>query len=670
MKSVGRKIFFFSTGIVFISLIILGTFSVYSNYTSTLNSVETDMTELAKMCSNYVEWQLKANLNVVEDIGEDIILFSDEYSQAEKLDFINARMEQHDFVNGSYADLKGDSPDGNNYAERDYFKRAMEGKSTITSPTVSKLTGELVMIFAAPIMSGSEIRGVVFLVPEAEFLNNIMRNINISENSVGFMLNAAGNIIAAIDTEYVTNSRTAKELAAENESYAEFAAFNDRMLAGETGFADYGMEGTRFFTSYAPVLGTDGWSVGVRAPANDFMEETYKGIFYQLVFIVVFLIVSGLLSARMGTRIGRSVRFCTERIQKLAEGDLKSPVPVVKSKDETGALSTATRTVVDSLNNIIGDIGRILSSMANRNFNVHAKDTESLYIGDYSDILMYIRNINHQLSDTLFQINGAADLVSEESDQLSTGAQSLAQGATEQASAVEELSNTIHQVSREVEENSRNCGEAKKVVTDTAVLLDTANQKMQDMTGAMDTISQASQEISGIIKTIEDIALQTNILALNAAVEAARAGSAGQGFAVVADEVRNLALKSADAANNTTVLIERAIAAINNGVKITAQTAEALNKVQELATQVEQLIDLISTASVGQAEMIGQITLGMDQVSSVVQTNSATAQESAASSEELTGQSAMLKNLIGTFTLRDDSSRQKECPDQTSSQSE
>ena len=180
-----------------------------------------------------------------------------------------------------------------------------------------------------------------------------------------------------------------------------------------------------------------------------------------------------------------------------------------------------------------------------------------------------------------------------------------------------------------------------------------SNEQMAQMIDSMREISQSSSEIGKIIKTIEDIAFQTNILALNAAVEAARAGNAGKGFAVVADEVRNLASKSAEASKNTATLIERSMGLVEKGTKIAGTTAQYLSDAVEGVNEVVELVQKISKATIEQANSFSQVTSGMDQISSVVQTNSATAEQSAAASEELSGQAQMMKQMVGQFKIRD-----------------
>ena len=426
------------------------------------------------------------------------------------------------------------------------------------------------------------------------------------------------------------------------------------MRNGETGFAGYKYKGVYEFVAYAPIAETEGWTLAVCAPRTDFMDDTFRSIILSVMVLVAACIVSTFIARSVGSRIGNSVRICTERIEQFAAGDLTSEVPTINSKDETGRLSVAAKTVVSNTNNIIKDIGRILEAMSEGNFDVHTSKGEQYYIGDYQVLLQYLRNINHNLSSTMSRINEAADQVAAGSDQVSAGAQALSQGATEQASSIEELAATIGVISDKVNENAKHAENAMASTNETAGKINDAGRRMDDLVAAMDKISTSSDQIRNIIKTIEDIAFQTNILALNAAVEAARAGEAGKGFAVVADEVRNLAGKSAEAANSTNNLIEASIEAVQNGNALVAEVADMMNGVETATEQVITINRKISDSSSDAAESIKQVSVGIDQISCVVQTNSATAEESAAASEELSGQASMLKELMSSFTLRDE----------------
>jgi len=367
-----------------------------------------------------------------------------------------------------------------------------------------------------------------------------------------------------------------------------------------------------------------------------------------LAVILASLMISLIIALKIARGISAPVAKMAEAAQRMAEGDLNVQINV-NSRNEIGQLGLAFSETIETIKTYITDIKCNLAKMSDGDLNITA-DLE--YKGDFVALKDSIDHIAVSLNDTLAQINQAAEQVFSGSEQVSNGSQALAQGATEQASSIEELSATISEISTNVKQNAANASDANIKVKHVSVGLEENNKQMQQMITAISKISNSSNQIRKIIKTIEDIAFQTNILALNAAVEAARAGEAGKGFAVVADEVRNLASKSADAAKETTTLIQNSIKEVEIGTKIADQTAATLMKVVEDSDQVVRTVDDISQTSSKQANSIYQVTLGVEQISGVVQTNSATAEESAAASGELSGQAQILKNLVGKFKLK------------------
>ena len=314
-------------------------------------------------------------------------------------------------------------------------------------------------------------------------------------------------------------------------------------------------------------------------------------------------------------------------------------------------ISDAMTALSTTFKNIIEDIEYQLSEMGQGNLNVRSRDI-SMYVGAFSRISDATTDLSTALSDTMARIDMSAEQVNSGGEQISSSAQALAQGATQQAASVEELANSINEISRAVEETAGHAKDAKDDTMQSHEQITVCSTYMADLMTAMRDIEAKSAEISKVIKTIEDIAFQTNILALNAAVEAARAGSAGKGFAVVADEVRNLATKSQEASKSTAALIEDTVKAVNEGTRLSVETDEALKAVVARAQKVMDSVTQISTATDSQSRDVNQVSMGIDQISSVVQTNSATAEQSAAASEELSGQANMLKKLVGNFTLR------------------
>ena len=655
MKSIRKKITVCLMATVLIALILVGATSITLNYRSTIATVDQMMSETAVLAAERIEQELIAYKNVAMDTGCIPQLSDGTVSLAAKRAIIDERVAMHGFQRGNIIGADGCSIfDGNDYSDREYVVQAMQGNVYVSEPLISKITGELSIMVAAPLYNGgsqdSLIVGVVYFVPPETFLNDIVSSIQISENSRAYMINRNGDTIADTTLETITTQNIERE-AQSDASLRSLAAIHAEMREGKNGFGGYRASDGPRYAAYAPVAGTDGWSVAVTAMKKDYLTDTYLGIALNLLVILVSILASIVVALKLSSNISVPMRACAERMKLLVAGDLESPVPKTVGQDETAELTRSTAEMVTSLNTIINDIGYLLTEMANQNFDIRSSHREA-YVGGFQSILVSMRTLKSELSGTMRQINASAAQVSSASSQVSTGAQTLSEGSMEQASSVEELAATINDISASARKTSDAAEEAGRFVGQAGAQLGISVEHVKELNSAMEKISKSSEEISKIIAAIENIAFQTNILALNAAVEAARAGSAGKGFSVVANEVRSLAAQSDEAAKATKELIESSVGATERGRRIVGEVSQTLHKTLELVTKSNQEIGVIAQAVEGEAAAIAQVTEGIGQISAVVQTNSASSEESAAVSTELFEQVRRLQSETRRFQLK------------------
>ncbi|MCI8300841.1 MAG: HAMP domain-containing protein [Lachnospiraceae bacterium] len=639
--------------LVIVSLSLLGIIASALNNHSTNSTLERNMEATAHVSAERVEWEITSYKNIAEDLGMTARLSSDQAGLEDKKSIVEERIKVNELIDGDVLDITGNSIfTGENHADTAYFQAAAEGQVYVTEPIISEDQLYMEIRIAAPLWKdgvyGTEVAGVVYLVPEENFLNDIMEAVNVSANGSAYMMDSQGTVIAHENDVLVKTKDNSVEAAKTDSSLKSLAKLEQKMMKGESGFGTYRYGGVKKIMAYAPVENSNNWSIAITAPVSDFNMETIAGIIITILIVIISIAAAVFMVKKLADDIGTPVRQCAQRLNTLAKGDLHTEVPQISSRDEMLTLANATQEIVSGVKNIIGDVDYVLGEMSQNNFDVHFQK-EDAYIGDYKGIMDAVRKIKYSLSETLTHIRESADQVGLGAVQMAESAQSLAEGATDQAASVEELLATANNVAEQVQRNTENAVSTSQKAMEVGSQADTSRSYIAEMTGAMEKISDASKQIANIIQTIEEIADQTNLLSLNASIEAARAGEAGRGFAVVAGEIGHLAIQSTESVEDTRKLIEAALGEVESGNRIAGEMAVALQEVIEGMDGIVKAVEEVAENSNEQNASMHQINETIEIISEVVQTNSAAAEQSSATSQELSAQAAELNEMIGKF---------------------
>lgn len=623
---------------IIILVYIIGTEACLYSYSSTISLVEKNSRSSAKTTARDIEALLQNYKNIAKASGSDMTLIGNIPNEV-RMKKVEQLAKQYGFTSGNLLDKKGVSiKDGTDFSDRDYVKAALNGKTNISDVTLSKYTNTYGISIAAPLISSGRIIGVVYYRADVDFMNDIVKHISVGQGSYAYILDENNNVIAHKNEKYIMNDKYKEMIPKDIKN----------CISSQNGSMTCAYGGDKYICGYSKIDKTANWRVVIASPESAYNSDILRFVKKLVISDIIALIVAIIVALIIARVISRPIVRVKNLLSALAQGDLSVQLNDTKNKDELGILQNSAVSLNRMLSDMLTQSGDVLSKMAA--YDLTSEDMRE-YPGKFNELAASINSIKAILSNMILNIQNSSVNVDGGSKQLAEAASMLSEGTMAQASSLQKLVTDVENVAQNINANSDKTIFVNESLGNLDSEIKDGNQKMQELSNVVRTVEEMSEDIKKIVNTIDGIAFQTNILALNASVEAARAGESGRGFAVVAQEIGTLATKSSDASKKTAELIEKCIKGIESAKEYADITSDSLAKIVSDSNNIANAFDEMSKANEIQAKNANDIRNEIENISQVVQSNTATAQQTAASTEVLSEQAAALKDMTGRFKV-------------------
>lgn len=623
---------------IIILVYIIGTEACLYSYSSTISLVEKNSRSSAKTTARDIEALLQNYKNIAKASGSDITLIGNVPNEV-RVKKVEQLAKQYGFTSGNLLNKKGVSiKDGTDFSDRDYVKAALNGKTNISDVTLSKYTNTYGISIAAPLISSGRIIGVVYYRADVDFMNDIVKHISVGQGSYAYILDENNNVIAHKNEKYIMNDKYKEMIPKDIKN----------CISSQNGSMTCSYGGDKYICGYSKIDKTANWRVVIASPESAYNSDILRFVKKLVISDIIVLIVAIIVALIIARVISRPIVRVKNLLSALAQGDLSVQLNDTKNKDELGILQNSAVSLNRMLSDMLTQSGDVLSKMAA--YDLTSEDMRE-YPGKFNELAASINSIKAILSNMILNIQNSSVNVDGGSKQLAEAASMLSEGTMAQASSLQKLVTDVENVAQNINANSDKTIFVNESLGNLDSEIKDGNQKMQELSNVVRTVEEMSEDIKKIVNTIDGIAFQTNILALNASVEAARAGESGRGFAVVAQEIGTLATKSSDASKKTAELIEKCIKGIESAKEYADITSDSLAKIVSDSNNIANAFDEMSKANEIQAKNANDIRNEIENISQVVQSNTATAQQTAASTEVLSEQAAALKDMTGRFKV-------------------